>query len=115
MHDAVSAAWDRVSEDWSDQARHDALLKLAVDHDAFKWLAGKYRERKGDVIADAQLVKITNAAMATMFASATAKRDKDAASPYKRALLWMLVLMVLMVFGLIAAKLMAASHHRPSP
>lgn len=115
VNDAVTLAWDKVAEDWDNQARHDALLALAVEAGAFKWVASKYRERKGDAIADAQLAKIGTAAMATMFATATAKREREATSPYKRALLWMLVLAVLMVFGLIAAKLMATAHHAPRP
>jgi hypothetical protein len=114
VHDAVSAAWDQVSEDWDNPARHDAVRTLAVEHAELKWLASKYRERKGDPIADAQLAKIASAAMATMFATATAKRD-DTTSPYKRALLWMLVLAAMMVFGLIAIKLMATTHHTPPP
>ncbi len=114
MHDAVTAAWDKVTEDWDNQARHDALLALAAENQAFKWVATKYRERKGDPIADAQLTKIGAAAMATMFASATAKREKSA-SPYKRALVWMVVFVILMVFGLVAVKLMAMSHHTPPP
>jgi hypothetical protein len=116
VHDAVSAAWDTLSEDWDNQARHDALRALAVDNGQLKWLASKYRERKGDAIADAQLVKITNAAMVTMLATGSAKREKEAgSSPYKRALLWMFLLGVLMVLGLIAVKLMAATHHTPRP
>jgi hypothetical protein len=113
--EAVTAAWDKVSEDWQNQARHDALMQLAIEHDQLKWVAGKYRERKGDAIADAQLVKLTNAAVATMMASATSKRaKKDTDAPYKRALVWFLLLAVMVVFGLIALKLMASAHH-PSP
>ena len=115
MHEAVSAAWDKVTEDWDNQARHDALLALAVEHQAFKWVATKYRERKGDAIADAQLAKIGAAAMATMLSAATAKRESDVPSPYKRALLWIVVLAALMVFGLMAVKLMANAHHAPPP
>ena len=115
MNDAVTLAWEKVAADWNNQTRHDALLALAAESGAFKWVASKYRERKGDAIADAQLAKITNAAMATMFATATAKRGKEAASPYKRALLWLLVFALLMVFGLIAVKLMATTHHAPPP
>lgn len=113
MHDAVSAAWDKLTEDWPNQGRHDALLQLAVEHNEFQWVASKYKERKGDELADAQLVKLRNAAMVMMLAAGTAQREREkaAASPYKRALLWILVLAVMLVFGLIAAKLMANAHH----
>lgn len=110
VDEAVSAAWDKVNEDWTNQSRHDALLALAVEKQAFKWLATRYRERKGDPIADAQLARIATAAMATMMASSASKGGTDAhAAPYRRALLWMVALVVMLAFGLIAAKLMAVA------
>lgn len=115
MNEAVSAGWDKVIEDWENQSRHDALLALAVEAQAFQWLATKYRERKGDPIADAQLVKLTNAAMASMLTASASKGGTDYAAPYRRALLWMLAMVVMLVFGLIAVKLMASGHQLASP
>ena len=115
MHDAVSAAWDKLGEDWEDQARHDALRALAVEQGELKWLATKYREKKGDPMADAQLAKIASVAMATFMARETAaKHGADTNAPYKRALMWIGVLVIMLVMGLVAAKLMTSMHHRPA-
>lgn len=115
VNEAVAAAWDKVVDDWTNQSRHDALLALATQAQAFQWLATKYRERAGDPIADAQLAKLTTAAMATMLTSSSAsKGGTDYAAPYRRALMWMLVMVVMLVLGLIAMKLMA-SGHPPAP
>lgn len=110
MSEAVSAAWDKVLEDWTNQARHDAFMALVVEHKELKFAATKYREKKGDPIADAQLGKVTSAAMATMLVSSSSRKEKDPAAPYKRALIWLLVLAVMLVFGMIAAKLLAHPH-----
>jgi hypothetical protein len=116
VNEAVSAAWDKVAEDWATQSRHDALLALAVEKGELKWVASKYRERKGDAIADAQLAKLTNAAMASMMATGATKGNaKDLAAPYKRALLWLMIMTVMLMFGLLAAKLMSAGHPAASP
>lgn len=113
MNEAVCAAWDKVTEDWQSQPRHDALVQLAVQHSELKWVASKYRERKGDAIADGQLAKLTSTAMAMLVASAPARRE--APSPYKRAVIWLLVFLLLAVVGLIAVKLMASVHHPRRP
>ena len=115
MNEAVAAAWDKVVEDWQNQARHDALMSLVVNAKEFKWAATKYREKKGDPIADAQLAKLTSAAMATMLVSTRTKDDKDPAAVYKRALIWLLVLVVMLLCGMIAVKLMAQSHPQGHP
>jgi hypothetical protein len=112
VHDAVVAAWDKLAEDWDNQARHDALRALAVEHGELKWLATKYREKQGDPVAVAQLGKITSAAMATMLARETAaKSDGDVNAPYKRAAMWIVVLLIMLLLGLIAAKLVTGVHH----
>ena len=111
VSEAVAAAWDKVVEDWPNQSRHDALLSLAVETGELKWVASKYRERKGDAMADAQLAKLTNAAMASMMSSgATKGSTTDNAAPYKRALIWLMVMTLMLIFGLIAVKLMTAGH-----
>jgi len=115
VHEALAAAWDKLAEDWEDSARHDAVRTLAVEHGELKWLASKYREKKGDPVADAQLAKIASVAMATMLARETAtKRGADLDAPYKRALVWLVVMLVMVILGLFAAKLMAGMHHRPA-
>lgn len=115
MSEAVSAAWDKVIEDWTNQARHDAFMALVVEHKELKFAATKYREKKGDPIADAQLGKVTSAAMATMLVVERSRKEKDPAAPYKRALIWLLVLAVMLVFGMIAAKLLAHPHPQAQP
>jgi hypothetical protein len=114
VNEAVAAAWDKVVEDWQNQTRHDALMVLAVEHKELKFVATKYREKKGDPIADAQLGKITSAALATMLVG-SGKKEKDPASSYKRALIWLVVLGLMLVLGLIAAKLMVQGHPAPRP
>ena len=49
--EAVAAAWDRALEGWDDAGRHDALLRLVAQHDAYAWAAGKYRDAKRAVPA----------------------------------------------------------------
>jgi hypothetical protein len=102
---AVAAAWDHVLEAWDEQGRHDALLRLVAEHDAYVWAAGKYRDAKRsqpaspspfrtypdhaidaidaiDAIADRQLDRMRRAAEATLYASATA-RERRRPSPYR--------------------------------
>lgn len=100
---AVAAAWDRVLEAWDEQGRHDALLRLVAEHDAYVWAAGKYRDAKRsqpaspspfrtypdhaiDAIADRQLDRMRRAAEATLFASATARERRGRPSPYRASI-----------------------------
>ncbi len=104
MHDDVKAAWDRAVEHWDDPARHEALLGLVAKHSCYAWAAGMYKERAGDPIAGRQLERLRKAATATLLASATV-RTQDAATPYKKTLIWMVVLVLMLVLGLLFARI----------
>ena len=99
--DAVREAWRRVTEAWSDSARHDELLRVVALHDSYAWAAGRYRTRRDD-IATRQLDRLRRAAEATLLASATARPDASTA-PYRATRGVLMVLIVAVVVGLIYA------------
>lgn len=99
MHEAVTAAWDRVVESWDEPARHEAFLGLVAQHSAYAWAAARYKERGGDPVADGALEKLRKAATAALLASAST-RPKDEASPYKKTMVWLVVLFVMLVLGM---------------
>ena len=111
MHEAVTAAWDRVVESWDEPARHEAFLGLVAQHSAYAWAAARYKERAGDPVADLALEKVRKAATAAMFASAAA-RPKDGASPYKKTMIWLVVLLVMLVLGMVFTQLVASNMPR---
>jgi len=114
----LRAAWDdlhapdssappyRGGEPWSDQTRHDELLKLVAANNCYAWAAGRYREviraRPEDVTAARQLDRLTRAAEATMLAGATA-RNTVAPKPYRAATAILIMLIVALVSGLLYA------------
>jgi len=117
----VAAAWERVIEAWDDTERHDALLRLAAQHDAYAWTAARYRDAKRAApaspspfrsypdhaalaIADRQLDRMRRAAEATLYASATAPEERGR-TPYRatRAVLALLVFAI--ALGLVFAML----------
>lgn len=73
--EAVSAAWDQVVAHWDEPKRHDALLGLVASYNCYAWLAGRYRARAGDPIAEQQLERIRKAATIAMFATASNRPD----------------------------------------
>ena len=79
--EAVKAGWEKVTTAWSDQKAHDALLQLAHTHEAYPWVASKYRSRAGDPIGDAQLERLRKATEITLYAAA-AKRPEGGKSRY---------------------------------
>jgi len=99
--DVVRDAWRRVTEAWSDAARHDELLRVVSLHDSYAWAAGRYRTRRDD-IATRQLDRLRRAAEATLLASASARPDAQSA-PYRATRGVLMVLIVAVVVGLIYA------------
>lgn len=99
---AVQAAWDRVIEDWSDEARHEAVFRLATEWGEYNWVAARYREqartREGDPIAPKQMERIRRAIEATLLVSGTA-REKPQPSPYKNLLAMFALLLILLGIG----------------
>ena len=113
MHDEVTAAWDRVVEDWDDPARHDALIGLVAQHNCFVWAAARYKERAGDPIADKQLERLRRAATATMLATATAR--PEASQPYRKTFLYFAFVVFILLATVLAAKLIIDNYGRPVP
>ena len=127
----IEAAWERVLCAWDDTGRHDTLLQLVAQHDAYAWTAARYRDAKRagsgaasaspspfrsypdhavDAVADRQLERLRRAAEATLHASASARdRARDRARPpyhVSKAVLAMLVFAI--VAGLIFALVLRA-------
>lgn len=110
-NEAVEAAWTRAVEQWDDPARHEALLGLVAQHSAFAWAAARYKERAGDPIAERQLERLQKSATATMLATAARKPNaKD--GPYRRTILFVALLLVMVVLGLVYTKVIAVDHQR---
>jgi hypothetical protein len=125
--EAVAAAWDRALEAWDDAGRHDALLRLVAQHDAYAWAAGKYRDAKRavpaspspfrsypdhavDAIADRQLDRMRRAAEATLYASASAREERGR-SPYRATT----AILVMFVFAIVAGLVFATVLQRNQP
>ncbi|MBA2540258.1 MAG: hypothetical protein H0V17_11525, partial [Deltaproteobacteria bacterium] len=100
--DALGAAWDRALEGWSESARHDEVMRLVAQHDAFAWAAARYRTKAGDPVADKQLERVRKAAEATLFSGAVARKDANK-NPYRSTTMMLVTLVVLIVGGLVYA------------
>ena len=103
MSAELESAWQVVVDKWDDKAAHDKLLGVAAQSGSFAWVAARYKQRAGDPIADAQLERIRKSAIATMFATGSKRPEPDL--PYKRTIIILGVLLVMLVLGLIAVKL----------
>jgi hypothetical protein len=99
----LEAVWQKVVDAWDEPARHDALMGLVAQQNAFAWAASKYKERAGDPVADKQLERIRKAAVASMFATSSKKRGTD--SPYRRTMVIFVVLLVMLLIGLVGLKM----------
>ena len=112
----LGAAWEGCLAAWDDQKRHDALLQLVAANGTYAWAAGRYRsvtaERPDDAVAKRQLERLSRAAMATMFASATARRDNEP-KPYRATMAILVMMIVAIVAGLLYATV--SSNSTPSP
>jgi hypothetical protein len=138
---AVAAAWSAATEDWSEQARHDAVFHAAAHHGGLVWVAAQYRaalrspprsRQPSDApfrsppgeaavaIAERQLARVQRAAEATLLATAVTRPDRIAA-PYRatRAILGLLV--VAIIAGMLIAGVLrrgrpaSATETRPVP
>jgi hypothetical protein len=108
VHADVTAAWEKAVEQWEDASRHEALLAVVVQHSAFAWAAARYKERGDDPVAKDRLERIRKAATATMFATAKPRETEDS-SPYKKTLLWLVVMVAMVVLGLLFARIVVSS------
>jgi hypothetical protein len=113
VHAVLEAAWQRASAAWDDAAAHDEVLRLAAQHDAYPWAAGRYRPRAGDPVADRQLARIQKAVEITLRATAT-MRDEPRGRSYRMLVGLLILLAVLTLGGLVyVAKLRDAPTPTP--
>ena len=103
--DALEKAWQSALETWDDDACHEEVMRLVVQHDAYAWAAAQYRRRPADAIRDRQLERVRKSTEAPMLIAAAAKTsDKKGPTPYKAHL----ILLILMVIAALAALLFTA-------
>jgi hypothetical protein len=100
VNEPLEAAWEAVSQRWDEVPQHDALLGVAAHYGAYAWVARKYREHGDDAIAKRQLERIRKAAIATMFATQTRKREVEKL-PFKGSFLVLLLVGILTGVGLV--------------
>ena len=104
--DALGQAWERAVASWDEPARHDELLRLVTQHDAYAWAAARYRERikaRGDdTVAQEQLDRVRRAAEATLLANAAA-RERKAPEPYRYTMAILALMIIAIIAGLVYA------------
>ncbi len=102
----LTAAWTHVSAGWDQPARHDALLAVTTQLNAYAWAAARYRdaarERPDDKIATAQLERLRKATEATLLATATA-RAANQPKPYRATTAVLAILIIAAIAGLVYA------------
>jgi hypothetical protein len=103
-NDALGQAWQHATEHWDEPARHDEVLRLANQHDAYHWAAARYRERvkarPDDAIAVDQLDRVRRAAEAQLIANAHA-RQKATPEPYRLTMALLGLLIIAIIAGLV--------------
>ena len=113
--DALGAAWERVLGGWEDHAKHDELLRLVTQHDAYAWAAARYRDRlqehATDAMAHQQLARVRKAAEAQLLTQG-AQRETKAARPY-RGTIMMLAVLVIMILALVVHMFVRSSASEP--
>ena len=105
--EAVRAAWDQVVAHWDVPKRHETLLGLVATCNCYAWVAGRYRDRAGDPIAELQLDRIRKAATFALLATASNRRTSK---PGGRIAVVVLLLIVCAVCGV----LLYGKLHAPS-
>ncbi len=114
----VRAGWQRVVDDWSSPASHDALLTLVTRDGCFAWAAARYREvsraRPDDPIASRELARLARAAEVALRATATAQPERES-SAYAASTVILFILVAVIAIGVIVAILMQAGGPPPPP
>jgi hypothetical protein len=103
VHEDVTTAWERVTEQWDDTARHEAFIASVAQHNCYAWAAARYKERAGDAVADKQLARLRKAATATMMAAAMARPSKER-QPYRGLVVVLICLVLAMIVALFVTK-----------
>ncbi len=105
--DVLWRAWDRVAEDFSQEARHDAFLASCEASGALAFAAVRYREWRdshpADEIAPRRLQQI--AALAQVKAFLTVSRTSREEDPLRKALVMGLVLLAFILVAVLTAPL----------
>ena len=70
---------------------------MVATYSCYVWAAAQYKKRAGDKMADRALVRIRNAATASMFASATMARPKQTGRMPYRSSVFVLIVVVFML------------------
>ncbi|HTJ44899.1 MAG TPA: hypothetical protein VL463_22485 [Kofleriaceae bacterium] len=110
----VAAGWAACEAAWNDNAAHEALARLASAHNAYAYVARRYRERvkknADDSIAAGRLAAITRMTEASLRAGATARNDRaplvpgaPPRKPYRASLTVLVMLVVLVAAGTVYA------------
>ena len=102
--DALAQAWQAATEHWDDDARHDEVLRLAHQHDAYAWAAARYRERAkqfpNDTSAKDHLGLVARAAETALVASALTRKDTSP-SPYRNTMAILGLMIIAIIAGLV--------------
>lgn len=112
----VQAAWEQVAAAWDEPARHDELFRLTVLHACHAWTAARYRtewQARGGTGLDPHLERMRKAAEATLLTTATPRAE--ARAPYQGARLTLIVLVVLIVIGGVAAVVLGGQARSIAP
>ena len=115
--DVLGTAWERALAGWEDHARHDELLRLVTQHDAYAWAAARYRDRLAehttDAMAHQQLARVRKAAEAQLLAQG-AQRDVKMPRPY-RGTIAMLAVLVIMILALVVYMIVRSTGSEAPP
>ena len=99
--EVVRAAWARVEASWSDQERHETLLRSVTEARAFAWAARQYRQasagRPADATAAAMLTRLARTAEVVTLAGGRGKVGKRA--PYRGVMLLLALGAIILVIG----------------
>lgn len=99
--DALTQAWERAVEAWTDTARHDEILRLVTQHDAYAWAAAQYRRRPADDIRDRQLARVRKSTEASLLVAALASKKDRTPTPYRAHLIVLILFVVAAIAALI--------------
>jgi len=104
-------SWRDVRRSWHDLARHEHVMRVAGRHNAYAWLASRYREiaRRGDELASQRLALVGRAAELT-FAAGVKRNEEEGRRPYAATRNLMLALMVSLALAMVLTKVAAGIH-----
>jgi hypothetical protein len=111
--EVLTKAWEHALEKWDDPARHDELIRLINQNDAYAWAARRYRTRP-DEIGTRALERIRKSAEASLMATAMPRKTKEK-SAYRATTMMMIALVLLAAGGLVYAMVIRDRGATPTP